>query len=343
MEDSNRSFVRMEELLDKSGMQIACLVGAEAARVTPGASAALAVGIGACMTGMDSTKWEQLPHTSDIKNEVIIQRRHRYRYDRCAELAGARLIEVGDDAGTTVEQIAAAVHSRTAAILFPAHLDATEGTVRMTEVVAFARSKGVPTFVDAAFLCYPTELMLSFISSGADLVCFSAKYFGGPNAGGFICGRKDLMEVVSHTDFTAFELGQYRTFGRQFKVDRHTIVAVLAALQDWMAADHNARLEIYARRIESMMQRIGPIPGIVQKPVCFAMGERLVPTPVNCLAISFEAAAGKDAQEISTYLAAGNPSIATVVLDQVLVVAVEMLIAGEELIVADRLKAALQR
>jgi D-glucosaminate-6-phosphate ammonia-lyase len=343
MEVSNRCFVSMKELLEKSGKEIARLVTAEAARVTPGACAALVVGIAACMTGMDCRKWEQLPDTSEIKDEVIIQRGHRYRYDRCAEMAGARVVEVGDDAGTTIEQIAAAIQSRTAAILFPAHLDAKESTIGLAEVVALGRSRRVPIFVDAAFLSYPTELMLSFVSSGADLVCFSSKYFGGPNAGGFICGRKDLIEIVTQTDFIGYELGQYRTFGRQFKLDRQTIVGILAAFQNWMTTDHTARLETYARKVEVMAHRIGAIPGIVHRPLCFAMGERLVPAPVNCLAVSFEAGGRLDAQQICDFLADGDPAIAAFVLGRVLVLAVEMLIPGEELIVANRLKAALLR
>src|SRR5205823_12513149 len=50
---AGRYYVDMEELLDKSGRLSAGLVGAEAAYVTPGAAAALALGAAACMTGGD--------------------------------------------------------------------------------------------------------------------------------------------------------------------------------------------------------------------------------------------------------------------------------------------------
>src|SRR4051794_36885995 len=95
-EEANRSFVNMVDLLDRTGQIIAGLVSAEAARVTPGASAAIALGIAACMTGIDGQKMERLPNTDGMKNEVLIQRRHRYKYDRMVRMTGATLREVGD-------------------------------------------------------------------------------------------------------------------------------------------------------------------------------------------------------------------------------------------------------
>ena len=72
MEEINRSFVRMVELLDRSGEMIASMLGAEAARVVPGASAAITLGTAACIAGRDGNAWEQLPDTSGLKNQVII-------------------------------------------------------------------------------------------------------------------------------------------------------------------------------------------------------------------------------------------------------------------------------
>jgi len=63
-------------------------------------------------------------------------------------------------------------------------------------------------------------------------VCFSAKYFWGPNAGGFVYGRKDLIETVAALDFTGFESGPHLVFGRAFKMDRATVVATTLALRE---------------------------------------------------------------------------------------------------------------
>src|SRR5579862_6319252 len=77
MQEINRGFVRMVELLDRSGEMIASMLGAEAARVVPGASAAITLGTAACIAGRDGKAWEQLPDTSGLKNQVIIQKAHR--------------------------------------------------------------------------------------------------------------------------------------------------------------------------------------------------------------------------------------------------------------------------
>jgi len=94
MEEMNRHFVRIPDLLDHSGAMIAGMLGAEAARVTPGAAAAIALGTCACIAGMDGTAWERLPDTTGLKSEVIIQRGHRYKYDRQVAMTGAQLVHV---------------------------------------------------------------------------------------------------------------------------------------------------------------------------------------------------------------------------------------------------------
>ena len=104
MAEANDSFIDLVELLDRTGQTIAGMLGVEAARITPGASAAIALGIGACLTGDDREKMERLPETSGMPNEVIMQRGHRYKYDRCALLPGARIVEVGSEAGTRREE-----------------------------------------------------------------------------------------------------------------------------------------------------------------------------------------------------------------------------------------------
>ncbi|MFQ6042738.1 MAG: hypothetical protein ACE5PV_17915, partial [Candidatus Poribacteria bacterium] len=134
MELANRYYVQMEELLDKTGEIIAGYFGAEAAYVTPGCAAALALGTAACMAGLDNEKIEQLPDVTGIKHEVIIQRGLRYKYDRCLTVPGAKLVEVGDDSGTTPEQIEAAIGPNTVAITHLAP-GVREGVVPLEEVI----------------------------------------------------------------------------------------------------------------------------------------------------------------------------------------------------------------
>src|SRR5262249_39285564 len=147
MEEANRSFVRLTDLLDSSGEHIAKLLGAEAARVTPGAAAAIMLGTAACMAGSDGTKSQQLPDTRGMKSEVLIQAGHRYKYDRQVAMTGAKLIEVGSANGTRPDQIEQAIGDRTAMIIHPAHLDGKPGTLPLEQVAAIARKRRVPVFV----------------------------------------------------------------------------------------------------------------------------------------------------------------------------------------------------
>src|SRR5882672_1739222 len=68
MQDVERYYVDMHQLLERSGQVIAGLLGAEAAYVTPGAAAALALGAAACLTGSDPDKIGRLPDTTGMKS-----------------------------------------------------------------------------------------------------------------------------------------------------------------------------------------------------------------------------------------------------------------------------------
>src|SRR6195256_6783719 len=80
MQDVERYYVDMQQLLERSGVVIADLLGAEAAYVTPGAAAALALGTAACIAGADPDKIARLPDTTGMPNSVLIQFGHHYHY-----------------------------------------------------------------------------------------------------------------------------------------------------------------------------------------------------------------------------------------------------------------------
>ena len=123
MDAANRYFVDMGALQERGGEIIAELVGCEAAFVTPGCAAALALGTAACIAGDDVEKMARLPDTTGMKQHVLIQASQRYHYERATTIVGARLVEVGDADGTSAEQLAAALDDETAVVLVPAHLD----------------------------------------------------------------------------------------------------------------------------------------------------------------------------------------------------------------------------
>src|SRR5438552_18308560 len=73
MQDVERYYVDMQQLLERSGQVLAGLLNAEAAYVTPGAAAALALGAAACITGADAEKIARVPDTTGMANAILIQ------------------------------------------------------------------------------------------------------------------------------------------------------------------------------------------------------------------------------------------------------------------------------
>jgi len=339
MTESNRSFVRMTDLLDRTGERIAALVGVEAARVTPGAAAAIMLGTAACMAGKDGAKSERLPDTAGMRSEVLIQAGHRYKYDRQIGMTGAKLVEIGTPNGTRADQLEAALGSRTAMVIHPAHLDGRPGTLLLEEVARLAHAHGVPVFVDAAYMNYPVDIIGSYVKRGADLACLSAKYFGGPNAGGFVMGRKDLIEAVANVHFTRYESGRYLKYGRPLKMDRQTVVAVLVALEEWLETDHPARFRQYARQVEMLRSRLDGLRGLKLTPANFTMDERFIAEPVNCLVIDVDPSqGGHSATSLAEALAAGDPSIAAIQEGDRIAVVMDVLEDAEVALIGERIR-----
>ena len=300
MQEAERYYVDMEQLLERSGQAIARMLECEAAYVTPGAAAALALGAAACMAGADPDRIARLPDTTGMKNTVVLQRAHRYHYQRAVTVPGARLLEVDSN------QFEAALTSDVAAVLFPAHLDGAPGTLPLSRVIEMAHARGIPVLVDAAGRIYPLERFKSYGRLGVDLVAFGAKYIGALNASGILCGRKDLVAAATLHGFIGFESAAWeKSFGRPLKVDRQTIVAVVAALREWLDTDHEARLAGYERRLNAMMSELQGAPGVS---LSLARGEG--PAPLVLRLDIDRSKARHDVAGLVDALWAGNPAVA---------------------------------
>ena len=110
---ASQYFVDVNELHDAVGRRIAALVGSQAAMVTAGAASALTLGVAATLTGLDREKINQIPDLTGMKNEVIIQKAHRFPYDHAIRNTGVRLAEV-----TSRAELERAANDRTAALFF---------------------------------------------------------------------------------------------------------------------------------------------------------------------------------------------------------------------------------
>lgn len=334
----NEHYVDLVDLLDQTGRIISALVHSEAARVTPGVSAGLALASAAAMAGQRGEYWEQLPDTCGMRNEIILQRvqAERYKYINPVRLSGAKIVLAGTGAATTLKDISNTIHERTAALLIPAHLDSLENVVRLDELGEFCKDRDIRLLVDAAYQVFPAEHMRTYAQLGADLTMFSSKYYFGPNAGGFLSGTREMVNAVAGLDFTKFESGPFRPFGRPFKMGRYEIAAVCLALQEWFATDHDQRLRECARKAARIAELLSACKGLSTRLCGFTLDESIIDAPVNAVLIGCTGSS-PDAKEIVRMLQQSNPAIYTVPVDAGFLVVTETLQAGEEVLLAERL------
>lgn len=349
MEEVSTSFVDMPQLMARSGEFVADLVGTEAAFITSGGAAALTMSAAACMAGTDSDKLARLPDTTGMKNEILVFKKHIKSYDRCLAAAGAKIIEVGDDSSCSINQLESAIGPKTAAIYYahPLYGDALgfsgwapppgdSALPTLDETHSVGSNCGVPVIVDGASDIYPLDHFRKVAQTG-DLVCFGGKYYGAPNASGFVAGQKDLIEAVAAQSFipTSEGIG----IGRSMKSDRQQIVAVVVALDAWFTMDHKKRIAEYDRRISTIEQAARGVPG-VETDIYWSNDT----FHGSFLTIKLDAGTlQKDAKQIKTEMYEGDPSILIATPDtETLLIWAYTLYGDEDRIIADRLNAVLR-
>ncbi len=324
-EYASTRYCSLTELHDAVGRRIAELIGCEAAMVTAGAASALTLGTAACLTGTNPEFIRRLPDTTGMKNEVIIQKSHRFGYDHAVRNCGIRLIEV-----ETREELERAVNERTAMMLF---LNANEpvGRIKAAEFVELGRKHNIPTFNDCAADVPPVENLSKYTKMGFDLVTFSGgKGLRGPQSAGLLLGRQDLIAAARlngppHAD----------TIGRGMKVNKEELVAMMVAVELYLKRDHQADWREWEKRVKLIADYAASVRGVVT--------EVWVPEIANHvphLRIRWDPNQVKiTVPEVVRRLREGDPSIEVVPgsRDQ-LVVGVWMLEPGEDRIVARRIR-----
>jgi L-seryl-tRNA(Ser) seleniumtransferase len=332
MEEAEEHFVDMEELLEKSGDHIASLVGAEAAYVTAGCYAAMVLSTAACMTGNDQAKMDQLPDTTGMKDEVILQAKQRYGFDRAYTIPGSKLVIAGDESGCTPEQLEAAIGPQTAAVIHFVSPDPDVTVVSLEDTVRIAHAHNVLVIADAASQIFPIDYFQDTAIS-ADLVCFGGKYVHGPHSAGFVAGKKDLIQAVAAHGF----IGP-RPLGRGMKIDRQEIIGLTVALDQWFTMDHEERFDEYRKKFAVIERAIEGAPGVEET--------KEVATPrywgVELHVVVNAAEAARSARELIEALDAGDPCIKVGGEDEdTVVVRVDNLEEGDEHTIAQRLRALL--
>jgi L-seryl-tRNA(Ser) seleniumtransferase len=333
--------VRLNELQKAAGEYLAKRLQCEAALVTAGAASALTLGTAACMTVSNPSAVKQMPiDMTGLKNEVIVQKAHRYDYDHALVNCGIRFIEVE----TLTEYQKAFTDKTVMAHFFNA---AEEGNISREDWIRVAHQHGIPCFNDAAADVPPISNLWNYTKMGFDLVTFSGgKGIRGPQNAGLLLGRKDLIAAAVANDMPISD-----TIGRGMKVAKEQIVGMVAAV-DWFLEQSDEGMEAeFRRRANNISDRLKDIPTIRAKIVVPEVANH-----VPHLLLNYDENRVKiSARDVAEELRRGTPSIelnpatgsensrGLTSEPNTIVVGVWMLQPGEDAIVARRLHEVLSR
>jgi L-seryl-tRNA(Ser) seleniumtransferase len=333
--------VHLNELLAASGEYLAKRLRCEGALVTAGAAAALTLGTAACVTVGNKDAILNIPtDMNGLKNEVLVQKTHRYDYDHALRNAGVRFVEV-----ETLDDYEHAFTDRTVMAHF---FNAAEGgKISREDWVRVAHQHGVPCFNDAAADVPPISNLWNYTQMGFDLVTFSGgKGLRGPQCTGLLLGRKDLIEAARQNNSP-----NSNTIGRGMKVAKEEIIGLVAAV-DWFVDQDEAKMQAeFQRRAEKIAGQLKSLPTIQTKVFVPPVANQ-----VPHLLITYDPARIKTTgKEVMQKMREGKPRIelnpgtggppASAGLpggENTIIVGVWMLQPGEELIVARRLREVLQ-
>ncbi|HET6180699.1 MAG TPA: aminotransferase class V-fold PLP-dependent enzyme [Candidatus Sulfotelmatobacter sp.] len=329
--------VHLAHLQRAAGEYLARKLRCEAAMVTAGAASAVTLGTAACITlGNESASHAIPTDMAGLKNEVVVQKAHRYDYDHALRNCGIRFVEV-----QTLQEYDSAINKNTAMCFF--YNAADEGSIGREDWIRVAHAHGVPCLNDAAADVPPISNLWNYTQMGFDLVAFSGgKGIRGPQNAGLLLGRKDLIAAAVENNSPNDDV-----VGRGMKVAKEQIVGMVAAI-DWFLSQSDAGIEAELRkRIDRITGELKDIPTL--------KSETFIPPVANHvphLLIRYDQERVKiSIREVAKQLRQGTPSIelnpatgstegsAGIPRDpNKIVVGVWMLEPGEDSIVAHRLR-----
>ena len=338
--------VRLHDLQRKAGEYIARRLNCEGAIVTSGAAGAISLATAACIQYANNVSIVDMPQAlSGRKNQVIVQRAHRYEYDRAMYLCGARVTEV-----VTLEDYRSACRAGNAVMTnFFNAAEEEEGIAGSAQIgreewLRVAHEYKIPCLLDAAADMPPISNLWKYTGMGFDLVTFSGgKGMRGPQNAGLLLGRKSLTDLAHENNNPGDGIG------RGMKVAKEQIVGMVAAV-DWVLSHTEESMQgDYQKRVDLIAAAMKGIPSV--------RTETVVPKIANHvphLLIRFDPeVTGVTTDQIVEALRTEKPSIELnpntgqkpnqgIPADaNTLVVGVWMLQPGEDAIVGQRIRAVL--
>ena len=308
MADSAGAFVNIFELQEAVGKRLADLTGNEAAYVSNGAAASLALATAAAITGNDVALMARLPSNLDgLKNQVVVHRTQRNWYDIAVRMTGVELVEIGHIMETYPWEIDDAINERTAAVVYFAGGHLNRNTLPLEFVIERAHARGVPVIVDAAAQLPPVSNLWHFTRNlGADVAIFSGgKMLRGPQNSGLAVGTEAMIRAMRLNG------PPVQRIGRAMKVSKEAMIGLLTAVETYLETDHVAEALEWETTVASWLagwQELAPRWLSIERS---ATGEAGEPIPRILVRVTLDAPLSRD--DLIEDLRAGNPPIEVVV------------------------------
>lgn len=257
MAKASRVMVDIPELNAAAGKVIAEITGAEAGFVSSGAAGGLVLQAAAVIAGSEPAKMAQLPDTTGLKDEIVIQNSHRFAYDQAYRVAGATLVGVGSGKSCEPWELEAAFNERTAAVAYLVSPFTSRRAMSLSRACEIAHAHGLPVIVDAASTLPPRDHLRKFTREGADMVIYSGgKGVRGPQGTGILCGRADLIEAA------AANASPFQFVGRGMKVAKEEIVGLITGLRIFVEEDEEAQTARYREMGSQIVDALIELPGL---------------------------------------------------------------------------------
>ena len=164
--------VHLRDLQQKAGAYIAEKLKAEGCCISCGASSAITLSTAASVMAANNCQPLDIPTLIGTpkfpKNEVVVQKIHRYEYDVAMQICGIKIVDV-----VTLDDYKQALGPNT---VMTNYFNAAEDVgISREDWIAAAHEKGVPCHLDAAADMPPISNLWKYTGMGFDMVSFSAE------------------------------------------------------------------------------------------------------------------------------------------------------------------------
>ena len=324
---TGHQYVDLDTLQEKVGERIAELLHCEASVVSSGCFGAMTIGVAGAISGMDRKIVDQLPNTSGLSNEVIVQESHMGGYDRALTNAGAKIVSV-----KTPKDLKRAINNKTCMMWF-LNKSNNKGEINDEEWAALGKKYNIPTFNDCASDIPPVDNLFKYTQMGFDMVAFSGgKGLRGPQSAGLLIGKKESIEAAKlHTP-------PRTNVGRAMKVNKEEILGMLVALEIYLATDHKKEWKMWEQQVKHIQQAASSVDGVTTEIYLPEIANEVPTLRVNWDQSKVKATYA----EIREKLRLGHPSIHIWPDDKTFQITTWMMEPGRERIVAKRVKEALE-